>query len=91
MPKDVVCNGLLYAVTDPVSASCEGKSPEEDRETVLTYARAIRASIEEMRDPQFVHDAFALCAEEWFTAASANHVHFVPRNAGQLIINSGYR
>ncbi|RPD64451.1 hypothetical protein L226DRAFT_506158 [Lentinus tigrinus ALCF2SS1-7] len=87
LPKDAIGNGLLYAVSDAVSLN------EEDPANilVLTYARAIRRSLEEVRHPDYVQDFLALAGAEWLTAAKTNQGHCILETPGHIILNSSYR
>ena len=86
VPKDAIGNGLLYAVSDPVSLDNEGPAT-----IVIAYARAIRRSLEEARQPAYVQDFLALAGDEWLKAAKANQGHCILETPGHVIVNSSYR
>lgn len=66
-------------------------APRSPSETFLAYARAIRTSIREARDPQYVRDFLALSGEAWHAPAVAKRGHYIAPTPGQIIINSSYR
>ncbi|RDX54213.1 hypothetical protein OH76DRAFT_1074370 [Lentinus brumalis] len=86
LPHDTVGNGLAYAVTDDISLN-DG----DPRTTVLAYARAIRRSLEEVRQPDYVEDYLALAGAEWLRAAKANQGHCILETPGHVLVNSSYR
>ncbi|TBU37773.1 hypothetical protein BD309DRAFT_875752 [Dichomitus squalens] len=89
VPEDAAGNALLYALTDIV------QSPGLDREslggTIISYAHAIRLSLQAAREPQYVHDFLALAGQEWLAAARANRGHYIAETPGHVVINSYYR
>ncbi len=63
----------------------------DPRTTVLAYARAIRRSLEEVRQPDYVEDYLALAGAEWLRAAKANQGHCILETPGHVLVKSSYR
>ncbi|KAI0630801.1 hypothetical protein C8Q77DRAFT_1160320 [Trametes polyzona] len=78
-------NGLMYATTERVAL------PPSRADAFVAYARAMRASIVEARDPAYVRDFLALSGEEWYGPAMAHRGHYVAPTPGKIIINSSWR